>query len=143
MKIWHSGTAAAFDLNYTCVPGIHGISPGVSLPRGDIFLQAGDKKELFCHLNPKHEYFAVNTNGDSNFTVSDLVFKSHTGRILASERINATSIKVVYTADAGLEIDDVECMVHDTRSLTVDRFLALCAQRIHVGFRQELFTFRL
>ena len=109
------------------------------MPRGDIFLLAGDKKDLYCHLNPKHEYFTADTSGDSNFTVSDLVFKSRTGRILASEKINATSIKTVYTAEAGLEIDDVECMVHDRRSPAADRFLALCTQRIHVGFRQELF----
>ena len=127
--------ASTSDIDYTCLPGIQGLSPGVSFPRGDIFLEAGDKQDLYCHLNPEHEYFTKN----GGFSVADLVFKTKDGHILAAERINATSIRAVYSAEAATEIDDVDCMVQDKDSQE-NRFHAICMQRIHVGFRPQNLT---
>ena len=52
-------TVSSSAMDYTCTPGVQP-SPGVSLPRGDVSQEVGGPPlTLTCHLNPGHEYYAV------------------------------------------------------------------------------------
>jgi hypothetical protein len=81
-------TVASCAMDYTCTPGIQP-SPGVSLPRGDISQAVGGPPlRLTCHLNPAHEYFAV-----QGLRAQDLSFWSPGSGTLSATVVNETTIR--------------------------------------------------
>ena len=107
--------------DYKCLPDTDPI--GVSLPRGDIFLQQNQSQNITCHLNPKYPYTPLDA-----FSSQNLVFKSKHG-YLNSTAIDATSIVARYVGNE-IDIDDVSCLIKKSE----DVFVPICAQRIHVGY---------
>lgn len=118
--------AASATFDYTCTPSATD-SPGVSLPRGDIYLLNGTEQELTCLLNPRHAYYTR-----AGFTARDLYFWTPETGALEAERVNDTAIRTVFRADrAG--ITDVSCLLRNG-SLEGDSSVGICHQRIYAGF---------
>ena len=107
-------------MDYTCLPGS---SPsGVSLPRGDIYLQHNSNKTLFCLLNPDHDYYAK-----QGFRAEDLYFWTPHGN-LESRIVNSTTISTNFIANTVGTVD-VQCQVQNK-----NRSIGICKQRLFVGF---------
>ena len=109
-----------WSIDYTCLPGS---SPsGVSLPRGDIYLQMNSTQTLYCLLNPQHEYYT-----DQGLRAEDLVFWTPSGN-LESQIVNSTTISTIFIADTATTVD-VQCQVQNR-----NRSIGICKQRLFVGF---------
>lgn len=110
-------------MDYTCISS-SSTSPGVSLPRGDIFLLKGTEQTLHCHLNPEHEYYVRD-----GLRAKDLYFWTPGGGELESVVVDSTTIKSVYkAAEAGVK--DVTCLVRNGTKGGV----GICKQRLFSGF---------
>ena len=95
-------------LDYSCAGVTSDHSPGVSLPRGDLFLTpSASPVSLTCHLNPSHSLYLSGVNS------SLLTFLFNSTEQTSSTVLNGTSIQISFKSDSP-GVTDVACVVkHD------------------------------
>lgn len=100
--------AVAASLDFTCAGLESALSPGVSLPPGDIHLSPSSPPlTLTCHLNPSHSLFLSGVNS------SLLTFLYNSTEQTSSVVLNDSSIQIIFTPDSP-GVTDVACVVkHD------------------------------
>lgn len=111
---------------YNCLPGISGSdSPGVSVPRGDIKVEAGSEPfPIYCHLNPDHKYFK-----DDGLRSSDLGFYVN-NVALPSNRINETTIQSMFDPNEA-HVTLISCKVRPKDGSSP---MGVCVQNVLAGW---------
>jgi len=138
---------------FECIPGIVP-SIGVTTPRGDVnLLYNSEPVELFCHMNPYHEYFKKGYTSDH---LSFIINGQDEARAIlpvqvVSEIVNKTTIKTKFNpATVGhfnvrcqLKIREEDTIknrddnkIDDTNNEEKDVLTekGVCTQRVHVGY---------
>ena len=100
--------AVSGSLDYSCAGLASDLSPGVSLPPGDLHLTPSSPPvSLSCHLNPSHSLYQSGVNS------SLLTFLYNSTERTSSVVLNETSIQIIFTPDSP-GVTDVACVVkHD------------------------------
>ena len=111
--ILSAGRPVWASLDYSCAGVGSDLSPGVSLPRGDLHLTpASSPASLTCHLNPSHSLYLSGVNS------SLLTFLYNSTEQTSSRVLNETSIQIIFNP-ASPGVTDVACVVkhEDGRSV--------------------------
>ena len=110
-----SGGPVWASLDYSCAGVGSDLSPGVSLPRGDLHLTPSSvPASLSCHLNPSHSLYLSGVNS------SLLAFLYNSTEQTSSTVLNETSIKINFNP-VSPGVTDVACVVkHDDGRLVND-----------------------
>lgn len=119
---------------YNCVPGMTD-SPGVSLPRGDIKVEAGSEPfPIYCHLNPNHKYFKVDglNSSDLGFYINNVA--------LQSEIMNQTTIQALFNPE-NASVTHISCKVRPKHDKNADQDppspMGLCVQNVFAGWMPQ------
>ena len=101
--------------DYSCAGLGSDLSPGVSLPPGDLHLSPTSAPvSLSCHLNPSHSLYQSGVNS------SLLTFLYNSTEQTSSLVLNETSIQIIFKPDSP-GVTDVACVVkHEDGRLVND-----------------------
>ena len=120
--------ASEEDFDYTCGPGLN-TSPGVLIPRGDIFVKVGTRSfPVYCRLNPGHFYYARDGYKARHLEIYVANSKFDKPRKLASRIINDTTIVAQIDPDHQRS-DVITCKLVKEEGSTA----GVCAKNIFVG----------